>query len=97
MQYLSEEMTGTSPGRYEWFEHQSEGFIRRWRSFFGEKIWRLEELEIEDIDRRPLYSEPTESQAAIFARIVWPAAGLASWFLLAAFGFYRKLQRSLIP
>jgi ABC-2 type transport system permease protein len=97
VQYLTEELAGTSPGRYEWFGRHTENYIQQWRHFFAEKIWRLKDLELSDVERRPQYVEPAESLTGILARTIWPGVGLAFWFVVVMGAFVRRLQRSLVP
>ena len=93
MQYLTEELAGASPGKYIWFSRQAERFLAEWRAFFAGKIWRLEEMKVSDIVRRPQFRSETEPVALWKQRVIWPAAGLVFWLAVAALLLYRKLDR----
>ncbi len=80
MQYVTEEVAGNSFDRYREFGDRAEAFLREWRAYFARKVWRLEEMEVSDIERRPRFQPDTGSKGSLGERIDLPVAGLVLWF-----------------
>ncbi len=80
MQYLTEDLAGNSFDRYREFGDRAEAFLREWRLFFARKVWRLEEMEMGDIGRRPRFQPDINSTGSLSQRIALPIGGLVLWF-----------------
>lgn len=96
MQFVSEELAGTSPARYEWFAEDAERFSTRWRAFFAERVWRLQEMDASAIEQRPAYSGSEEPWRSVLSRMLWPITGGFIWLSAVTFFFMLKL-RSFLP
>lgn len=79
MQYLTEEVAGNSFDRFREFEGRAEMFLVEWRAYFAEKVWRLEEMETKDIERRPRFRVVARPEEATAARIAMPLGALVLW------------------
>lgn len=93
MQYLMEEVAGTSYERYRGFDTQAEAFLREWRAFFAEKVWRLEEMKVQDIERRPRFQPQFNSMTRLAARAALPASGLFFWCAVVCSALFWRIRR----
>jgi hypothetical protein len=92
MQYITEELAGTSFGRYKSFDMHAEEFLAEWRQSFASKVWKLEEMRVGDIDRRPRFLPANEQQPAAVERLLWPVGGLTFWILCVSVAVRRRLR-----
>jgi hypothetical protein len=93
MQYLTEEVAGNSFRRYGDFGQRAEAFMREWRAYFARKVWRLEEMSLQDIEHRPRFRPEPATTASVFEGIALPAGGLVLWSAVICMALHRRIRR----
>lgn len=90
MQYVTEDLAGNSFERYREFSGRAEAFMKEWRAYFAGKVWRLEEMEATDVERRPRFAADAASKG--FALVV-PMAAVLLWLGVVSTALYWRVRR----
>lgn len=93
MQYVTEEVAGNSFARYREFGERAEAFQREWQAYFARKVWRLEEMSLKDIDRRPRFHAASTGAGGRMRRIVVPGSALLLWFAASGAALFWRIRR----
>jgi hypothetical protein len=93
MQYVTEEVAGNSFARYREFGERAEAFQKEWQAYFARKVWRLEEMSLKDIDRRPRFHAESTGAGGRMQRIVVPGSALLLWFAASGAALFWRIRR----